>query len=300
MKRNIILAAFALIMTACGNQSAPVVEDSTLKVAASIPPLAQMVEAIGGETVEVVSILPAGASPHTFELTPSVVKELTGASLAFSIGHELDHFMEDLVASVDGLEMYVVDESIKLKEMDHGDDHEDEDGHEYGEFDPHYWLSPKNANIMARNVANVLMAVDPENAGSYMQNLLAYQDEVNAAKDAIKLELSDLKNRKIIVFHDSWDYFADAFDFEVLASFESEPGREASAKDLEELYQLAKEHEIRVVYSEPQLSPELLKPFVEDLGLELKVMDPLGAVEGRESIAEILKYNAFLIYEAQK
>jgi zinc transport system substrate-binding protein len=289
MKKIAILIVALFLFASCGpgaeGPESANSSDGKIKVIATIPPLADMIRSIGGDQVEVVQIMPAGASPHIFEVSPSLVENFEGATVAFSIGHGLDNWADDLLGSVDGLETLVVDDSVKTKIFD---------------GDPHYWLSPRNANIMARNVSNRLVELDPENIRIYMEGLLNYQDAINAAEDAIKLELSDLQNRKILVFHDSWNYFADAFDLEVVDSFVAVPGQEPTAKELEALYGIVEAEGINDVYSEPQLSPETMRPFVEDLGLELHVMDPIGGEAGRESIAEILKYNAFLIYEAQK
>ncbi len=295
-------------------------EGNNLKVAATIYPLADIVENIAGDKIEVVNIVPPGASPHTFEVTPSSVKELQGAEIIFAIGDPLDTWTADLLSAVDGTEVLTVDDGIDRhefqythhhEEADHEEDeheheeadHEEEEhghGHEHedGELDPHYWLSTNNAKIIAGNVAAELSWLDPENAEVYQSNLLAYQAELDQVHEEIESILKSLSSRELIVFHESWNYFADEFDLEIAGVFTTSPGKEPTPSELAELHDTAEEHGITAVFSEPQLSPETIRPFVEDLDLELYVLDPLGGIDERDSLINTLKYNAQTIQQA--
>lgn len=291
--------------------------NTRLTVAATIFPLADIVENVAGDEVEVVNILPPGASPHTFEVTPSTIKDIQGSKIVFAIGGGLDAWTADLV-SASTAEIFTVDEGVAKQSFvfeHHHDEHDHEEeaeehGHEEdeheeaehepeaGEPDPHYWLSTNSAKIVAENVAAKLIEIDPENSELYQNNLIAYQAELDQTYDEITALLADLSSRELIVFHESWNYFADEFDLEIVGVFTASPGKEPSPSELAELHDTAIEHEITAIFSEPQLSPETIRPFVEDLDLELYVMDPLGGIDERDSLINTLKYNAQTIKEA--
>lgn len=293
MKKFLVICL--LLLSGCSTSNVDVVEEK-LKVGATIFPIYDIVREIGGDRIDLVQLVPTGVSPHTFELTPSLAAAFEDRDLVFAVGHELDGYATDLA---DNGVVVTVDRGIDLLafEDEHEDAHEDE--HVHGEFDPHYWLSSYNGKVIAKNVMEDLSALDPENAEFYLENLKAYQAEIDLSADKWKKLFEDSENEaNLIVFHDAWAYFARDFGLKIVGHFENEPGKEPTAKELAELHDLAKEYQVKTVFSEPQLSPDLIKPFVDDLGLKLEVLDPLGGLEGRESYLKMLEYNVMTVYEA--
>lgn len=277
-----------------------------LKVATTIFPLADIVENIGNGRVEVVNLVPPGASPHTFEVTPSSIKQLQNTQVIFAIGGSLDAWTANILSVGNEVEVYSVNQGIERQPFhvvhEHEHEHEGEirEGHrhEANGLDPHYWLSTENVKIMAANVAEKLSELDPDNAPFYRSNLIAYQSELNEVHNQIEIILENLEFRDLIVFHESWNYFADEFDLEIVGVFVSSPGKEPTPQYLAKLHETAIEHAVPAVFSEPQLSPETIRPFVEDLDLELYILDPLGGIDERDSLINTLIYNAKVIKEA--
>jgi len=95
----------------------------------------------------------------------------------------------------------------------------------------------------------------------------------------------------MIVFHAGWNYFAAAYGLEVVAVFQPAPGREPAPRDLQKLYALARAHKIKAVFSEPQLPASSLEPMLQDLGLHLLILDPLGGSSPGDSYIEMLRRN---------
>lgn len=276
----------AFVDTSAGRQ-----ESEKIKVAGTIFPISDIIKNVAGDKVEVINILPAGASPHTFELTPKQIKELSGVKAIFVINYGLDNWMEKIKDSVPGAELVVVDQGINLLRM--GNEEESTTGK-----DPHYWLSVFNAKIIAENINNSLVEIDSKNSEFYNNNLNNYLSELDKLDLDIKEELKDLKTRNIVTFHEAWGYFAKAYGLKVEATVEPFPGKEPTIQYLEDLNKIIKDNNIKVIFSEPQLSNETIKPFVNDLGLKLYVLDPIGGVEGRNSYVEMMKYNAKVFREA--
>jgi len=269
-----------------------------LVLAATLFPAADIVRRIAGPAVRVIQVLPAGASPHTFDLTLGQVKELQGARLVFKIGG-IDDWIDSVAESLPGAAMVRLDKDIALKPMrEEGHDHGGHRARRHPEYDPHYWLSAANAAVMARTIAAALCRCDPAHAALYHANGQRLASELAALHGEISKELSALKDRRIIVFHDGWRYFAAAYGLEIVAVFQLSPGREPTPRELQGLYAQARRHGITAIFSEPQLPATSLEPLLQDLGLKLVVIDPLGGAAPGDSYAALLRRNARAVRQA--
>ncbi len=280
-------------------------QSSKLKVATTIFPLYDITKNIAGDNVIVVNVLPAGASPHTFSPKPLQIKQISGARVIFLVGH-IDEWATQIAEALGDAEIYAVDKNIKLMPLKyhhehHQDKHEHEEHkHEEYEMDPHYWLSLANARIIAKNITQKLASLDPDHKNIYFNNLESYLLKIDQTQKKASEMLKNISNRKMIVFHESWNYFARDFNLEIVGVFTPAPGREPDPAYLKALYDTAQENNIKAVFSEPQLSSESIKPFVEDLGLDLYIIDPLGGSGENTSYLKTILSNAQVIHKALK
>jgi len=305
-----IVAALVLavggIMMLSSKQTEKQIAGEHLKVAATIFPIYDIAKNIAGEHVEVVLILPPGSSPHTFTVTPAEIKKLSGVKTIFMAG-VIDEWAKTIGMNVSGAESFELHNGIELKESSGEHEHESEENppasgegahaHE-SDFDPHYWLSAQNAIIIASNITETMKAIDPENEKSYEENLADYAEKLRAMDQDIRNILSEIPDKKIITFHDSWGYFADSYGIQIIGTFEPSPGKEPTPAYMQNIFSTAKASGIKAIFSEPQLPSSALRPFVEDLGLKLYVLDPLGGEAGRDSYISMMMYNANIIKEA--
>ena len=261
------------------------------RVAATIPPLADIVRQVAGDTVDVIAILPPGASPHTFEPTPGTVRRLAGARAVFLIGYGVDDWAADLARAAGAGPLTRVDAGIPLRRIpgDRG---------EGGSVDPHYWLSCVNARRIAATVAERLAALLPERAAQLASRREAYARELDAADLEIRSLLASLPRRDIATFHDGFRYFAAAYNLNIVAVFEASPGREPGPRFVREFQSAVARTGVRVVFSEPQLSVDALRPIARDLHVTLSILDPLGGVPGRESFLDLMRFNARQVRDA--
>lgn len=295
LKAAWLLAAWLLVTGFTAAVGYAAAEDK-LVVAATIFPAADIARHVAGPGTRVIQILPAGASPHTFDLTPGQLRELQAARVIFKIGG-VDDWIDGVAESLPQATIVPLFKGIALQpSREHGHDHAAAPGH--GEFDPHYWLSAANGMIMAGNIAAALSAADPANAPLYDRNYRVYARELASLHQEIKKELSALRSNQMIVLHDGWRYFAAAYGLEIAAVFQSSPGREPTPRDMQELYAQVRRLGARTVFSEPQLSTSSLEPLLQDLGLKLAVLDPLGGSLAGDSYAGLLRRDAKVILAA--
>jgi ABC-type Zn uptake system ZnuABC Zn-binding protein ZnuA len=259
-----------------------------LKVAATIFPLYDIVRHVADPVADVVLVLPPGASPHTFEPTPSGVRALEGARVLFVIGHGLDDWAARLARGAGIMRLAPVDAGIALRREPHGG------------VDPHYWLSAPNAKAIARTVAAELTRWAPDRRGALDHALASYLTRLEAADAEVHRLLADLPTRRIATFHDAFGYFAEAYGLDVVATFEPYPGLEPSPRFVIEFQRNIRASGVRVVFTEPQLSLDALRPIARDLGVTLAVLDPLGGLPGRESYIDLLRFDARAVAAATR
>ena len=177
----------------------------------------------------------------------------------------------------------------KHDEHDHGkhDEHDDgkhdehdhgkHDEHDHGEFDPHVWLDPNNAKILVAEIEEQLTKVYPKHADAFANNANTITKEIDALIDEINIELTDVKSKGYIVFHDAYQYFERRFDMSAVGSVTVSPEVMPGANRIRKLQQKVKRLEAICVFSEPQFEPKLVSTITENTRAGSGVLDPLGA-----------------------
>ena len=231
---------------------------------------------------------------HDYSLNVKQVKAAEAAELIVLSGAGLEEFLDDLLlnaATIDasqGMELLCPEE-----EHDHDHDHEHE-GHHH-EKDPHIWLSPVNAAIMARNICEGLTERYPEHTEVFSSNLDALTAELNALHAYGEEALSTLSCRELITFHDGFGYFADCFDLHILQAVEEESGSEASAKELIQLIEEVNHHALPAVFTEKSGSVSAASIIARETGCAQFTLDM--AMAG-DSYFDAMYHNIDTIREA--
>jgi zinc transport system substrate-binding protein len=262
-------------------------EDKKIGVMASILPLADFAEHIGGNRVKVSVMIPPGGNPHTYEPTPDQLKGLSRAKLYIKVGTRLEFeeaWLDKLVSM--NKKMAVCDSSrnVVLIEMEGKDYHEagyrhreeahrNEKRHHEG-TDPHIWLSPKNAVIMVENIKNSLMAIDSKNRDYYQRNAERYQRELQSLDQEVRKRLLPLKNRAFIVFHPAWGYFARDYGLKEM-NIEHD-AKEPTARQIAHVIEEARKNKIRIIFASPQFSQKSARVIAREMKGRVEFIDPLA------------------------
>jgi ABC-type Zn uptake system ZnuABC Zn-binding protein ZnuA len=157
---------------------------------------------------------------------------------------------------------------------------------------PHVWLDPENAKIMLRHITDAFSAADPQHAGDYRKRQADYLIELDRLQSELTMRVRDLPDRRIIVHHPAWPYFARRFGFQVFGEILSQPGSESSAQHLQRLIATMRKEHIHVIVSEPQLNQKIPEVLAHETGARVVVLTPLpGALPGTETYLDMLRYN---------
>lgn len=284
-----LLLSLLLLLTGCAKAPEPV------DVAATTLPVYEFTQALcQGTALRVGRLVTESVSClHDYSLNVNQVRLAEQAEVLVLSGAGLEDFMEDLLAGKTAID---ASQGIALLE---GEEHEHEeqgehDGHHH-ESDPHIWLSPENAKIMAQNICQGLTRQYPQWEPVFTDNLQSLLTRLDALEQYGQDTLKTLSCRELITFHDGFSYFAQAFDLHILAALEEESGSEASAKELIGLIRLARAHSLPAVFVEKNGSVSAADILCRETGAKKATLDM--AMAG-DSYFDAMYHNIDTIKEA--
>jgi ABC-type Zn uptake system ZnuABC Zn-binding protein ZnuA len=313
-----LLLAGSLFFPAWGGAAA-----GKIPVTASILPLGDFCEQIGGDRVALQVLIPPGASPHVFEPSPVAVAQALEARVFVFVGAGLDPWAARLIKSR-GLEKLLVVKAVKgiplLKEVaQHQHNHEKshEPGHPrpatqeakrehsvsaerlYQQGNPHVWLDPVLAQDICRRIAQAFIQIDPEHQQEYERNLAAYLGKLKDLNKEIMEKVATFRQRDYVCFHPAFAYFARRYGLSEVGVIEVAPGREPSPGHLQKTIAAIKNCGCRAVFAEPQLSRRMAEVIAQEAGVKVLLLDPLGGRPPYGSdYLKLMRHNLAVLAEA--
>ncbi len=275
-----------------------------LPVIVSIFPVGDMVQQVGGEHVDVTFMLPPGASPHTFEPRPSLVKKISSARIFFMIGAGLEFWAEKFVSQAGPhLTTVVLSKGVSLiHSTGHHNDRSDVSYHKSEAANPHIWLDPEISKSMVSKIVSTLIQVDQKNLKYYEKQGQKYMDELDKLDRLIKTTVARFKIKKYVSFHASLDYFARRYGLESAGVIEAAPGRNPTPIQIINIVAMIKKHRIRAVFSEPQLNPRAAEIIAKEADVKVLLLDPMGnpRLKARSTYINLMRYNLNVLQEAME
>ena len=269
MKRIILLSLLiGTLLSGCFS-GAPKPKDKVLFV--SILPLKYFADKIVGNLYKVEVTVPPGAGPETYSPTPKQMMMLGEASAYFSIGYLgfEQTWLENFKSTNPDLHVFATSKRIDLiKDEKQHEDHEHLQG-----VDPHIWSSPKTARLIALNIFDGMIQIDPSNSDTYQKNLDLLLSEISKVDSTITKLLTNAKSKKFIIFHPALGYFARDYGFEQM-SIEFE-GKVPSPKHLQMIIETAKSENIRFVLIQKEFDQENAEIIAKETGSKIIQIDPL-------------------------
>jgi zinc transport system substrate-binding protein len=242
-------------------------------VAVSIPPLAFIVDQIGGGEVTTEVLVQPGQSHESYDPTPKQFARLTRAAVFFRTGLSFERRLaEKLTASNAAVRVVDLQQGIQLRHFSALEGHED---HAHGdEADPHIWLAPANVMIMAQTICAELVRLLPAQEAAFRANLDAFAKRIDTLDAALRETLAPLKGKRFYVYHPAFGYFGDAYGLEQVAV--EVGGKEPSARQLAQFIDRAKTEQVRVIFMQPQFSTKAAETIAQAIGGAVVPMDPLA------------------------
>lgn len=258
----LLLVALVAGAGACGGDNAATAGAATgkLAVVATTPVITDLTRNIGGDDIDVYSVLKPNVDPHDYEPTPADLKAVADADVVVKNGVGLEKWFDDTIASAEP-KGTIVDAStgVTIRRED-GD-----------ESDPHIWQNPLNAKIMVANIAMALEAAAPAKAATFEQRAADYSAKLDALDADVARQIGTLTNKMLVTNHDAFGYYVDRYGLQfvgaVIPSFDSQA--ELSQQDINDLVTAVKAQGVKAVFSESSLPPKAAEAIAKEAGVNV-------------------------------
>lgn len=260
---------------------------SSLTVMTSIKPLQLITQELTKGVANTEVLLANNTSPHDYALKPSDVRKLKSVDLFIWVGPGLESFLESVLEGSDNtlqldqssqIEKIVYDEHAEHDDHDHAAHEHDDGHHHHGNYNPHLWLGPVQAQQMAKVISDKLIAIDPEHQHQqqYAQNYAEFTQHLNTTIAEVKQKIAPVQHNGYYVFHDAYSYYEDYFGLNHLGAFTVSPDRRPGAKSLIAIRNALKTDEVYCVFAEPQFTPAVIDSVTRGTNVKHGVLDPLA------------------------
>lgn len=300
-----------LVLGACGkkeNADGNNSDDGKLDVYTTVYPLQYFAERIGGDTVSVKSIYPAGTDEHTFDPTQKEMMQLADADLFFYVGLGLEGFVENAEKTLKNQHVKLLStgdhiDASKLMEghhhdadeaehghhhnaggNDHGHDHESGD-HSEGHIDPHVWISPVLSLDLAASVRDGLIEQAPENKELYEKNFAVLKSDLEALDAKFAAMADHASSKTFFVSHAAFGYLARQYGLEQISIAGLNTQNEPSQKELAHIVEEAKQKHVKTILFEQNVSSKLTKVVQNEIGADSAILHNLSVLT-KEDLAD--------------
>ncbi|MGL5086149.1 MAG: metal ABC transporter solute-binding protein, Zn/Mn family, partial [Clostridium sp.] len=259
MKKKLIISAMVILglftIVGCSakeNQN----ESGKLRVGVTINPLKEFTEIIGGDKVDVFSIIPNGSDPHNFDPKPKDMKSLYDSDMFIYNGLNMEDWIDSVLNTIENEDIEIVNSStgvtvIELSEEDHSEESEEEHaGHDHGTQDPHIWLSLKEASKQAQNIKDALVLKDAENKDYYEANFEKLKKDFDELYNEYAEKFKTLSSKDFVTGHAAFGYLCRDFGLTQNSIADIYGEGELTSKNLQKLISYCKENNVKTIFSE--------------------------------------------------
>jgi len=267
--------------------SADALADERIKIVTTIPTLKELVKQIGGERVEVLSLLKGGEDLHTFDPRPSDTRAVYNADIVVKVGIGLDGWVDKVVKASGNKKLLVIEASRGVDVISSPGENP---SHTHG--NPHIWHDPDNAKIMIENICQALIKASPDSTNYFNANKIAYLSKLTELNKELDTTLSGIKDRRVITYHPGWAYLLRRLRLQELFSIEKAPGREPSAREIAKTIDIIKAERVRLIIGEPEAPKKVLNIISQESGaLAVNLAPEIGSLPQAGSYMEMMRYN---------
>lgn len=293
IRKIILILSFLLLIVSCTKDK----QDKT-NIAVTIYPFKSIIQEIVGDKVKIDVLLPAGADPHTYEMSPSDLIKIQNAKVFFYGSESLDGWAAKIETEnkIELLKLIPKEFLIDIKVSDNHSQHADEHNH-YG-IDPHFWSDPLTVNSMLDSLTEILSSLYPEDEKFFRENSLKFSERLVELDKEIREQTKVLENTKVYSAHPFYNYFFNRYGIEVVGSLEISPGQQITPKFLKNVSEEISRKNVKAIFINRQHISKPSKLLAESAKIKLVELDPMGGIDNLTTYENIILNNLNLIIRA--
>lgn len=263
--------------------------NNQLIVYASFYQMADFAQKIGKDKISVTTLVPAGTEPHDWEPAAFDIVGLEKANVFIYSGAGMEGWAEKVLASLQNESLIVVEASNGIKLLE-GEQHHDEDKTALKaeadlSYDPHVWLSPKNAKTMLGTIKDALAQADPANKDFYQKNCDEVLSQLDKLDQEYRTTLTPLSNKNVVVAHQAFGYLCAEYGLNQVAIEGLSPDSEPDPARMAEIIDFVKNNRVKVIFFEELISPKVAQAVADATGASTDVLNPLEGLSDEELAA---------------
>lgn len=299
MKRLLYLFCSVLLLLAagCGAPKAEKPDGGKLPVVASFYAMKEITQAIGGDKVDVRTLIPEGTEPHEFQPTTRSMKDLSRARVLVIQGLGMEPWAEEMVKAAENKDLVQVVAAWQVQPIQN---EEKEEIREHGQYDPHAWLSPSCAQLEARAIADGLAKADPANRGYYEANADKFIARLQTLEDKYKEKFRQVHRKDFVTGHAAFAYVCRDFGLEQSSVEGVFASGEPNARQLAALVEFCRERGVKTIFTEAAVSPKTSQSLAREVGAKVVPIHTLEGSEGEGDYLQQMEENLERIYESLK
>ena len=304
VRRVLLLPALLVVLSGVvvGCDSEVSHDSSEVRVVASTALIAEFASVVAGDDVMVIRLIPPGVDLHSFEPAPAIAAAIAQADLILVNGHDLEESLLKVIEQnvSDGVGVVAVSDGIEV--LLATGKHAGDDGEAHAGVDPHLWLDALNAVWYVKVIRDALIEVSPEHVVGYRERAAGYIAELQSLHDELvaELEAIPVEERRLVVFHDAYRYFAAAYGLELLAVvLPAGAQQDPSAGTVASLIELVETSGVRVVFAEPQFNSTVLDQIASEAGVGVRPLYSTFTGEV-DNYIELMRANAGSLSATQR
>lgn len=252
-----------------------------------------ILEPVVGSNGSVRHLLPAGASPHTYDPRPSDVRAASEALALFYGAPELDRWASGLGSSPSIALIDLLPDSLLLDFPASG---HIRDGHHHGAGrDPHFWMDPLRVDGLLPALVETLCVLDPVACSDFRRNAAAFSIRIRALHDSVRTVMAPVRGNALLLSHPFIQYFAEQYGLRTTGVIEEMPGSEPTARDMHRIVRNVRGSDAGAVVTVPQLSDRAARVLSEAVGIPVIELDPNGGDGDRDTYEKLILYNAHVL-----
>ncbi|CDQ39144.1 metal ABC transporter solute-binding protein, Zn/Mn family [Virgibacillus salexigens] len=305
-KFAIIIVIVGFILAGCSSNEASTKKKSDLTIYTSIYPIQYLIEQIGGDTVNVKSVYPAGVDAHTYEPTSKDITAMAKSDAFIYMGAGMEGFAEsaaDALSSEDITQVELGKQDSLFHSNDEEHNHADEsshdhshDGHNHGDHDPHVWLDPLRMVELAEMLKEELIQLNPDQQQAYTENFNQLEERLINLDNDFKETLNKKENKHILVSHAAYGYWEERYGLEQISINGLSSSSEPSQKELTKIIDQANQFQLDYVVFEQNSSNQVSEIIQDHIHAEAVTIHNLSVltekdISNNEDYFSIMKQN---------